>query len=188
MNKLQQLLIILFITCIGFSPAYAATNVFLKVGDIEGEATDPEHSNEIDVLSWSWRIENKHKPSNRLTSSRTTPNNGANEMNVVIQKYIDKATTPLMLKCAKGDHIEEAVLTVRKASATGEPLHYMFINMKDVQVTGYSVSADGGERPTENIALSFTNVDVIYQPQQRDDGTTSPAVDFKWKIQSSAKQ
>jgi len=186
MNKPQQLLNILFITCIGFSPVYAATDVFLKLDGVEGEATDPEHSNEIDVLSWSWQIENESKPPSKSTSNKTTPSNGANAMSVVIQKYVDKATTPLMLKCATGKHSQDALLTVRKSDATGAPLHYMFIYMENVKVTSYSISGESESAPIENITLDFTSSNVVYQPQQREDGTTTPAVDFKWSIQSSA--
>ena len=31
-----------------------AVDMFLKIGDIEGESTDDKHGKEIDVLAWSW--------------------------------------------------------------------------------------------------------------------------------------
>jgi type VI secretion system secreted protein Hcp len=31
-------------------------DVFLKVGDIQGESTDAKHAGEIEVVSWAWGI------------------------------------------------------------------------------------------------------------------------------------
>ena len=34
-----------------------ALNTFIKIGDIKGESQDDKHKDEIDVLSWSWGLE-----------------------------------------------------------------------------------------------------------------------------------
>jgi len=36
--------------------AAAATDIFIKLGDIKGESVDAKHKGEIDVLSWSWGL------------------------------------------------------------------------------------------------------------------------------------
>ena len=35
-----------------------AVDMFLKLGDIKGEAQDKTHKEEIDVLAWSWGASN----------------------------------------------------------------------------------------------------------------------------------
>ena len=32
------------------------SDVFAKIGTIQGESTDVKHKNEIDVLAWSWGV------------------------------------------------------------------------------------------------------------------------------------
>ena len=31
-----------------------AVDMFIKIGDVEGESADKSHGKEIDVLAWSW--------------------------------------------------------------------------------------------------------------------------------------
>ena len=33
-----------------------AADIFLKIGDIKGESTDDKHKDTIDVLAWSWGV------------------------------------------------------------------------------------------------------------------------------------
>ena len=35
-----------------------AMDMFIKIGDLEGESKDSAHAGEIDVLSWSWSMVN----------------------------------------------------------------------------------------------------------------------------------
>ena len=34
-----------------------ASDVFAKIGTIQGESKDVKHKNEIEVLAWSWGVE-----------------------------------------------------------------------------------------------------------------------------------
>jgi len=31
-----------------------ASDIFIKIGDIKGESNDDKHKDEIEVMSWSW--------------------------------------------------------------------------------------------------------------------------------------
>lgn len=35
-----------------------AVDMFIKIGDLKGEAQDQKHKDEIDVLSWNWGVSN----------------------------------------------------------------------------------------------------------------------------------
>lgn len=153
-----------------------AVDMFLKLDGIDGESVDHKHEAEIDVLSWSWG----------LTQSGTTHvgrGGGAGKVNVQdisITKYIDKATPTLMSKIARGTHIPEAILTVRKAGEN--PLEYLVITMTDVIITSLSTGGSGGEdQLTENITLNFAEVVTSYVPQKTD-GSGEPAVEFGFDI------
>jgi len=61
---------------------------------------------------------------------------------------------------AKGSHISDAVLTVRRA---GTPQDFLVISMKNVLVT--SVNLEGAkeqDRPSERIMLNFGQIDFDY--------------------------
>jgi hypothetical protein len=44
------------VATVGATSAVAASDIFLKIGDIKGESTDAKHANEIEVLAWSWGV------------------------------------------------------------------------------------------------------------------------------------
>jgi type VI secretion system secreted protein Hcp len=157
-----------------------AVDMFIKVGDIEGESVDSKHSSSIDVLAWSWG----------MSQSGTTHQGGGggagkvNVQDLSFTKYVDKASTNLMLACCDGTHYPEALLTVRKAGKT--PLEYIKITMKEVIVSSLSTGGSGGEdRLTENVTLNFAEFKVEYTPQ-KPDGSGDAAKDIGWKIAENA--
>jgi len=137
-----------------------AVDMFIKIGDIKGEARDKTHKEEIDVLAWSWGMSNSG-------SAHVGGGVGAGKANVQdlsLTKYIDKSSCDLMLACCTGKHYTDATLVVRKAGTT--PLEYLTITMTEVMVTAVSTGGSGGEdRLTENVTLNFAKVKVDYKEQ-----------------------
>jgi type VI secretion system secreted protein Hcp len=155
-------------------PAHAALNMFLDLGSgIPGESTDPAHTNQVDVLAWSWGM------SNPGTVGAGGPSGGkVNIQDLSLTKYVDKSSPLLMLNCAKGSHIATATLYVLKAGATKNN-QYIKIIMTDVLVTSVSTGGSGGEdKLTENISLNFAKVEFDYSS----DGTDATTGKFTWDI------
>lgn len=153
-----------------------AVDMFIKVGDIKGEARDKTHAGEIDVLAWSFG----------MSQSGTTHmggGGGAGKVNVQdlsFTKYQDKASPLLMLACCNGKHYGDATLTVRKAGQN--PLEYYIIKMTEVLVTAVSTGGSGGEdRLTENVTLNFAKFEVKYTPQD-EKGKAGDAIPMGWNI------
>ena len=92
-----------------------AVDMFIKLGDIQGESKDKKHMGETDVLAWSWGM-------SQSGTFHTGGGGGAGKVNVQdisLTKWVDKASAPLMLHCCNGKHIPECLLTVRKAGEKG---------------------------------------------------------------------
>ena len=143
-----------------------AIDMFIKIGDIEGESEDGKHAKEIDVLAWSWG----------MSQSGTTHmggGGGAGKVSVQdlsITKFIDSATHALIQACSNGTHYPEAKLVVRKAGGK-EALEYLKVTMKEVLVSSLSTGGSGGEdRLTENVTLNFAEFKVEYTPQVGEGG------------------
>jgi len=137
-----------------------AVDMFIKIGDLKGEARDKTHKEEVDVLAWSWGVSNSG-------SAHVGGGVGAGKANVQdlsLTKYIDKASCDLILACCIGTHYPTATLVVRKAGTT--PLEYLTITLSEVMVTAVSTGGSGGEdRLTENVTLNFAKVKVDYKEQ-----------------------
>ena len=116
-----------------------AVDMFIKIDGIKGESADDKHKEEIDVLSWSWGM-------NQSGSAHMGGGAGAGKVNVhdlSFTKYVDKGSNLLLSGCFKGTHYKEALLTVRKAG--DKPLEYIKVTMEEVMVTSVSTGGSGGE-------------------------------------------
>jgi len=88
-----------------------ATDYFLKLTDIEGEAQDSKHTNEIDIESFAWNI-------TQPGASSASGGSGAGKAQIDDFEFTIrhcKASPKLMQACADGSHIDSAILTIRKA-------------------------------------------------------------------------
>ena len=156
-----------------------AVDMFIKIGSLKGESADHKHKEEIDVLSWSWGLEN-HAMGHVAGGSGTGK---VNVQDINFVKYIDKSTPDLVLACAKGTHIPEAKLTVRKAG--NQPLEYLVITLSDVFITNlHTGGAHGQDRLTENISLNFAKVKVDYK-EQLPSGLAGASPTMTWDVRAN---
>jgi type VI secretion system secreted protein Hcp len=179
-NILNPVRLILLITVLlAGTSAQAAVEMFLVLGDkIKGESKDKQYGPKgaSDVLAWSWGM----SQSGTTHSGAGGGAGKASFQDLSLTKWMDTATPGLMNALAKGTHIEQVVLTVRKP---GEPPQkYIEITMNDVMVTSISTGASSGEdRITENISLNFAKVTFEYFTQDKAGKTTSGGK-FGWNI------
>ena len=150
----------------GTRPA-GAGDMFLKIkgakaGEIKGEASDKDHKGEIEVLSWSWGLEQKPSLGSGGARGRATIRE------LKITKNVDKASTPLMTALRTNEPIKEAKLTVRKAGKTA--LEYFKITIENGRVMSLDVEVSdiGGSAIVERVSFSFNKIAVDYTPQGQD--------------------
>jgi type VI secretion system secreted protein Hcp len=159
-----------------------AVDILLKIDGVDGESVIDGHEDEIDVLAWSWGM-------TQSGSMHVGGGGGSGKVNVQdvsLTKYVDKASTNLMRACCNGEHLKEAILTVRKAGK--DPVDYVVITMSPVLVTSLSTGGSGGEdRLTENVTLNFAKVKVSYTGQ-KEDGTADAASDLTWNIEKNIEE
>ena len=81
--------------------------------------------------------------------------------------YLDKASPVLLQRCATGEHIKEATITVRKAGKK-EPLEYLIIKLTDILVSNVSSSGAGDASTSESVTLNYSKIELEYKPQKAD--------------------
>ncbi|UGS89533.1 type VI secretion system tube protein Hcp [Ralstonia wenshanensis] len=144
-----------------------AQDIFLKINGIDGESQDASHKNEVEVLNWSWKIE-------QLSTMHSGSGGGAGKATVsdlTFEHHIDRASPNLMKYCLTGKHIDQATLVVREAG--GNPLEFLKITMSDVIVTQVAPggSTDDTVRSREIVSLSFAKVKQEYVVQNAQGGS-----------------
>ena len=161
----------------------AQVDYFLKIPGVDGESTDAGHKNEIEILSWSWGESN---------SSTVVGGGGTGTGKVTMQdfhfvKKMDKATPKLMLACATGQHIAQAVLSVRRPSSDpgGNPVEYLKVTFTDLLVRSYQTGGSSGDViPTETLSLNFAAIKFEYTPYDPATGEAQAPVVFEYDLRT----
>jgi type VI secretion system secreted protein Hcp len=157
----------------------AAVDYFLKIKGIDGESTDKSHGKEIDILSWSWGASNAGSHSS---------GGGGGAGKVSFQDFsfamrVNKASPKLLLACASGDHIPEALLTCRKAGKTQQ--EYLKIKFSEIHITSFQTGGSQGDVvPIDSISISFGKMEYEYYPQKAD-GSLDAKVPIHWSVKEN---
>ncbi len=158
----------------------AIADYFLKLDGVEGEAQDSKHKNEIDLESWSW---------GETQTGTHVAGGGGGAGKVAMQDFhfvmrVNKASPKLMLACATGQHIKEAVLTCRKAGK--EQQEFLKVKFTDLLVSSYQTggSSNGDVVPLDQISLNFAKIEVEYK-EQKPDGTLGGAVKAGYDLKAN---
>jgi type VI secretion system secreted protein Hcp len=134
-----------------------------KHGVIKGESQDDQHKGEIEVVSWSWGMQQKASIGGGTATGKAT----INDLRIV--KRVDSASTPLMLALRTNEPIQKAVLTLRKAGK-GQ-LEYLKVTIEQGRVISLvidTVEATGAPEMLERVSFSFNKIEVEYVPQGKD--------------------
>jgi type VI secretion system secreted protein Hcp len=147
----------------------AQVDYFLKLKGIDGESTDDKHKGEIDLESWSW---------GETQGGTGHAGGGHGGGKVVMQDFhfvmkCNKASPKLMLACATGEHIKEALLICRKAGKTQQ--EYLKIKFTDLMVSSFQTGGSShGTVATDQISLNFAKIEWEYKEQKQDGSLGSP--------------
>jgi len=154
-----------------------ASDIFAKIGDIKGESLDDKHKDEIEVLSYSWGVNN----AGSMGSGSGGGEGKASFHDISFTHKVDKSSPVLMQACATGHHMKEATITHRKA---GKGQHEFFIiKLTDVTVTSVQEGGGGDGSLTEQVSLAFAKVDMQYKPQ-KPDGSLDAGIHFKYDLKA----
>jgi type VI secretion system secreted protein Hcp len=98
---------------------------------------------------------------------------------------INKSSPKLMLTCANGEHIKNAILTCRKAGKDQQ--EYLKVTFSDLLVSSYQTGGSSGATvmPMDQISLNFTKVEFEYKEQKPDGslgGSIKAFYDMKQQI------
>jgi type VI secretion system secreted protein Hcp len=157
-----------------FNDAQAAA--FIKFDGVDGEATDQDHKDWINLLSFSHSITRGDTPSD---STRTRA--AATIGDIVVAKEMDKSSPKLAEAALSG--MKFPIVEFHMASNSGTYLKYELTN---VMVTSYSVSGAADDRPTEEITLNFEEIKVTYTEYDTA-GKKKGNVEYSWKVEEGTK-
>lgn len=129
-----------------------ASDIYIKLDEVDGESTDSKHAGWIELQSFSWGATQSASPSAASHAAHSSARVDISDFN--INKYADKASPKLFLNCATGKHIKSATVEICKATGDGGQVPYLTYKLEDVIISSYASGAGaGGGLPSESLSL-----------------------------------
>jgi type VI secretion system secreted protein Hcp len=144
-----------------------AVDYFLKLSDgIDGEASDSNHKDEIQIMSWSWGA-------SQVSSVSGTGGSGAGKADLSdfsIMTNFDKATPKFFKSIGAGTHIKTGTMSAIKSGADGKP--YLKVDFKELFVSSLQISGSS-EIPTVSVSFTYNEIKIDYSVQNEQGNLTS---------------
>lgn len=134
--------------------------IFLKIGDIKGEAADQNHKDQIRVGNVSQPI-HRSIPDGAKEQQRARGTTTLGDIHIV--KDMDKASVKLAESCANGTFYSEAEIHYCQTINNKEET-IMTWKLSNVLITGYSISGSdsGTAKVAEEFSLNFEKIEWTY--------------------------
>lgn len=134
-----------------------AADTFLRIDGIPGESADARQKGEIEVIAWSWGEA-------QAPGSGGGAGGGAGKIQMQDFRFTaltSTASAHLLLACASGKHLKEAVLTCRRPGRA--PFGFLKLILGDVLLTSFHLGRTAGEQPHDEATLSYARISVEYR-------------------------
>jgi len=155
--------------------------IFLKIDNVPGESIDAAdgdspHIGDIELQDWRLGISND-APQHMTETDKDKVTQHTNVTDLVVTKWIDLATKPLLQFCAEGTIIEKATLTLRKLA--GDHKHeYFVVDFTKLKVV--SVDWPQGEDKKEDVTFRFATFKLKYTMQDNAGEGSQGSLEFGW--------
>jgi type VI secretion system secreted protein Hcp len=148
---------------------------FLRIDGIAGESTDAKHKGELAVQTFLWGENQTGGGAGKLSAGP-----------LIITARSSKASPPLLLACATGQHVKSAVLSARRAGGGKGQFEFLTISLADVLITSYEVNANADGGPLDEVSLAFAQIVVEYR-EQNPDGSPGAVTRAGWDVKANQK-
>jgi type VI secretion system secreted protein Hcp len=134
-----------------------AVRFFLRIDDIKGASTDAKHKDEIEVESYSWGASQE---------GQIDPGGGGGAGKVQFSDFSftmrqSVASPVLMLSCASGKHLKEALLTARGSGKLG--VDYYKLTFYDLLISSFQeAGSSGDDAVSESISFNFSKMEMEF--------------------------
>lgn len=137
----------------------------LNLGSIQGESQSSNHTQEIEINSFSFGSTNS-----AIRSASGTAKGGKPTVSeITVSKEVDKASPQLFSALVGSTLIKAATISVSKLTGGGKPEDYLVISLTNVYITSLQTSSDKSLPPNqvglETVTLNFQKINIDYKVQ-----------------------
>lgn len=161
-----------------------AANMFVKISDIPGDATESGHDKWIVIQSCNWDVERAVDMTDLGSTQRGHANSNFNKVEVTSQMGL--ASNKLMVSVANGTVRPEIIIHWCRSgeSASAGLEAYSIWKLKDVIIDKYAISASEDGIPEETWSMAYTSIEHEYKSTDQKSGKLKTENTFKWNAQT----
>lgn len=163
-----------------------ASDYYLKIDGVKGEATAKEMVDFMELHSFSFGASN---PSSIGSQGGGSGSGKVSISSFNFMKRSDKASPTLFQMCCSGAHADSAEMHIKKATGKdGEQQTFIKYVFKQVYIDSvqWAGSAGGDGYPAESISFSFEDVTVSYYPQDAKGKIAPKSEDANWNVATNS--
>jgi type VI secretion system secreted protein Hcp len=158
-----------------------AATMFVKINDIEGDATEKSHDKWIVVSSLAFTVERISEEEGGSAQRGF----GKSEFKMVeLESQLGKASMQLMLSVANGTYRKEIEIHMCRSGDDAkkglEP--YLIWKVKDCYIQNYTVDGSEDSIPKEKWGIKYNAIEVEYKATDIKTGKLTKYKDFKWDL------
>ena len=145
--------------------------IYMKYGSINGDVTTQGFENYIELGSFQWGVGRGVSMQSGSKQGREASLPSLSE--ITITKEYDVASGDLLKEALSGNVQEVDIVFTRTGTGGSGAQQFMKVSMKDVILSGLSMSAAGDGKPMESLSLNYSQISFTNNPM-KDDGTAGP--------------
>ena len=163
--------------------ASGAFDIFIKIGEIDGESADDKHPRWIELQSFQWGVKREiSAPIGGAAREISAPSISE----IVITKKVDSSSPALFLNAVGGSEpIPEVILELEDLGLAGKVFYRITLNEVLVSSQSHSGTVGGDDRPQESVSLNFMKIKIEYYIRS-EDGKLTPVPPVEYDL-STAK-
>jgi type VI secretion system secreted protein Hcp len=137
--------------------------------NLTGESQDKDHTNWVEVSSWSHLIKQPKSATASTSGGHTAERCEHSEM--VFVKDMDVVSPMLYQNCSGGNTFSNVTIQFMRADGDGNRVMYLEIQLMNAIIASISPSVQGEGLPTETFSLKYGAVQWKYTQQKLAGGT-----------------
>ena len=145
--------------------------IYFQMDGIQGDATQADHKQWMDIQAMHWNVSRNINTLAGAAANRESSEPAISE--VTLTKVSDSSTSKLFQEACTGRSGKDATIDMVTTGNPGQT--YIQYKLYNTLVASYTVSSSG-DRPTEQVTLNFTKMEVKYIPFDENNNAKAPMI------------
>lgn len=145
--------------------------IYLKFGNLKGNVTAEGYVDQIAIGAIKFNV--KRKVSMEVGNLSNRESSKPSLSQIILSKKADSSVAALFKEALAGSSGQEATITFVR-TGSNKVQEFMVYKLTNCIISEYDISAEGEDEPSEQLALSFSTIEVAYKDHDASNKAGNP--------------